>query len=189
MEKSVNALPAGYRLALDVDPEKKGSLLLLLNILALVLTLPVVAVAFIAYYPVAPLDVLWMLLATMATMAAHELVHGLAYRHYCHKKVTYRFHGWALSASVKGTYFAKDAYIVVGLAPAVVLNVVLFLVWLAVPADLKFVFLMALGLHFGGCAGDFYIIGRILRYPPETYVEDLGTAMRFYVPGDELPQP
>ena len=114
--------------------------------------------------------------------AAHELMHGLAMKRYG-AQPTY---GGGILARIlpyfyctaRGHRFTKRQFLVVSLAPAVVLNafftVAIFWMpgggWLILPA----------ALHLGGCIGDFWMVGVLMRKPDDMRFEDMVTGIRFH---------
>ena len=83
----------------------------------------------------------------------------------------------ALYATSAGHRFSRAQYLTVATAPAVVISVLGFLLcfgpwggYLIVP----------LALHLGGCVGDLFACGRVLREHPGTEFEDLRDGIRFH---------
>jgi len=83
----------------------------------------------------------------------------------------------ALYATSVGHRFSRGQYLTVAAAPAVVISVLRFLLcfgpwggYLIVP----------LAIHLGGCVGDGFAFGRVLRERPGTELEDLQDGIRFH---------
>lgn len=83
----------------------------------------------------------------------------------------------ALYATSVGHRFSRGQYLTVAAAPAVVISVLGFLLcfgpwgsYLIVP----------LAIHLGGCVGDSFAFGRVLRERPGTEFEDLRDGIRFF---------
>lgn len=96
----------------------------------------------------------------------HEIIHGLVYRMLGAKKVIYKFM-WRKMVF----YAVADRFIVnrkqfnlVALAPFVLINAVLLIVFFMVPSPANLVFYGALLLHTGGCFGDFALISYMHQY-------------------------
>lgn len=121
----------------------------------------------------------------LVLVLAHELVHGLVMAAFGARP---RF-GVGAAASVlpyvyctaeAGRRFTKGQFGLIALAPAVLLTVAGVLAvawapgggWLVVP----------LGLHLGGCVGDFWLLSLAARQPPGTVVEDMRSGVRFHRP-------
>ena len=83
----------------------------------------------------------------------------------------------ALYATSPGHRFSRGQYLTVAATPAVVISVLGFLLcfgswggYLIVP----------LAIHLGGCVGDLFACGRVLRERPDTEFEDLRDGIRFH---------
>jgi hypothetical protein len=83
----------------------------------------------------------------------------------------------ALYATSVGHRFNRAQYLAVAATPAVVISVLGFLMcfgpwggYLIVP----------LAIHLGGCVGDLFACGRVLRERPGTEFEDLRDGIRFH---------
>ena len=83
----------------------------------------------------------------------------------------------ALYATSVGHRFSRGQYLTVAAAPAVVIPVLGFFLcfgpwggYLIVP----------LAIHLGGCVGDGFAFGRVLRERPGTELEDLQDGIRFH---------
>ncbi|HEX9099377.1 MAG TPA: DUF3267 domain-containing protein [Candidatus Dormibacteraeota bacterium] len=83
----------------------------------------------------------------------------------------------ALYATSAGHRFSRSQYLTVAATPAVVISVLGFLLcsgpwggYLIVP----------LAIHLGGCVGDAFACGRVLRERPGTEFEDLRDGIRFH---------
>ncbi|ERJ11007.1 DUF3267 domain-containing protein [Haloplasma contractile] len=115
----------------------------------------------------------------------HEFIHAYFFKRNSKVRVTFKFHGFAASASVPGVYFQKKHYRIVALAPFVIITSVClpFLFTLTGGAFLILYFIFA--MHFSGCVGDFYVFYKLLKMPKETLIEDYGVGMRFFKPSEK----
>ena len=128
-----------------------------------------------------------ILLTTVLTLplyVVHELIHGWVMRRFG----AHPTYGWGevgglpgyLYCTATGFRFARRQFVAIALAPCLLVSVLgAFAVallpwggWLVVP----------LAFHFGGCVGDFWAVGLILRRPRGTTVEDLESGVRFHLP-------
>ena len=180
--KSCLGVPEGYELKYTLDLQKDKKVFLLLNVLSIVIILPLLlGFGLFDFDQLGTFDLFYIFPAFLGIIIIHEYIHGFFFHRYSQAKVKYQFHGWAFSASTPGYTYKKKNYLIIGLAPAVILNTALILlsIFLEGPYDLiaYFVFI----IHFSGCIGDFYVTALLLKYPSRTYVEDTGTGMKFYV--------
>jgi len=83
----------------------------------------------------------------------------------------------ALYATSVGHRFSRPQYLTVGATPAVVISVLGFLLCFGPGAGYLIV---PLAIHLGGCVGDLFACGRVLREPPDTEFEDLRDGIRFH---------
>jgi hypothetical protein len=83
----------------------------------------------------------------------------------------------ALYATSVGHRFSRGQYLTVAAAPAVVISVVGFLLCIG---PLGGYLIVPLAIHLGGCVGDLFACGRVLRERPGTEFEDLRDGIRFH---------
>lgn len=186
IKRCYDELPAGYSklFAIDLQRDKKPALIV--NVLALVIAAVMAAVgAFLVPFGSAlreagMITALILLLSIVAYMLLHELVHGICMRLFGSGKVKYGFTGmYAFAGS--GSYFAKGPYIVIALAPVVVLGAVLLGLNLYFSGGAAFwvVYIVQI-CNVGGAAGDIYVTFRFMRLPKDILVQDSGVAMTVY---------
>ena len=118
----------------------------------------------------------------------HEAIHALAMRRYGgNPQFGLLMIGKVIPAAYctsPGTKFTRRQYLVIALAPFVVITAV-GLIALA-SGTLGIVFAFALALHAGGCIGDFWASVLVLREPAGTTYEDLRDGLRFTRPAQSL---
>lgn len=190
--KSENTLPEHYETDFICDLKKDKRLYLWMNILAIVAVVPVIiAYILVLKYTTKTLDFdiyevyrwkLWAVIVGMLLyIVVHELIHAVFFKMSTKEKVKFGFHGLMVSASVPYIYFYKKAYLVAGLAPAVIMSFV-FIVPMFFLNDFDLLIMVTMfTVHFSGCVGDFYIAWKLWKYPDDTLVQDIGTAMTFFI--------
>lgn len=123
--------------------------------------------------------------ATVLMIVLHEAVHGIAFWLFTGKRPTFGFKWvYAYAASPKGVYLPRQQYFVVALAPLTFLSlagIVLIpvLPLLALPTLVFFLIGNA-----AGAIGDVWVVGWLLREPPEILLQDRGDAVFCYGPPD-----
>lgn len=186
-------LPDGYREIAGIDLQKNKKLMLLVNVLALVISLALmIPVLFFI-----PLSTLWQqgetgrsllllflkltvaLIAMVAYLILHELVHGICMKAITKTKPHYGFTGMYAYAGSQA-FFGKGAYILVALAPVILWGAVLAALTLLVPRDWFWVVYSVQITNLSGAAGDIYVTCRMLRMPKDILVQDSGVAMKVY---------
>jgi hypothetical protein len=128
---------------------------------------------------------LWSLVALALTLVLHELVHGLAI-HYFGGRAQYGviWRGLMFYATAPGYGFQRNQYLVVALAPLVVISLVgLGLLVLPLPAPLAWLAAFAAMINAAGAVGDMWIGLIVLRYPHYAVVVDEKDGMRVLLPG------
>jgi hypothetical protein len=119
-------------------------------------------------------ELLLLLVISAGVLVLHELVHGLAMRRMgaapsFGADILLKM-APVLYTTAPGHLFSRREYLVVVLAPMVVVSS-LGAAWVAMgPFGKELV--PALALHLGGCIGDLWIVGLILKEPAETTFED-----------------
>lgn len=184
--KSFSVLPNDYQAAAHINL-KSTKLIVSLNLWSLVLLVPFLLGIYI-YFQINPIlnpvmffgfDLLMYLGLVLLLLVIHELIHGIFFKLGTDEKVTYKFHGWAISASVKGIYFYKNHYLITGLAPFIIISALLIISMFIFPMH-AFMLYIILAIHTAGCIGDFYVVLKLLKYNKDTLIHDYGIGMLFY---------
>jgi hypothetical protein len=81
---------------------------------------------------------------------------------------------FALYCGAKGQLFRRNQYLVVGLAPLVVLTLAAIVLTLVVPGLASYLLFGTVG-NFSGAAGDVWVARRLWRQPSHILVEDTQT--------------
>jgi len=179
--KSYTQIPEGYTLSYDLHLLKNKRVFVLLNVLSFVLIVPLLpGVLFFDFTTLEIPHLMLFIVMMVLSVVIHELIHAFFFHRFSGTKVKFQFHGWAASASTPGIYYRKKYYLIIGLAPAVILNPILLLLALLLPAPYNLVSYLTLMVHFSGCVGDFYVTWIMRKYPEDMYAEDTGIGMRFY---------
>lgn len=126
-------------------------------------------------------ELLVLLVITTGLLVLHELVHALAMRRMgaapsFGADILLKI-APVLYTTAPGHQFSRREYLVVALAPMVVVSG-LGAVWVAMgPFGKELV--QPLALHLGGCIGDVWVAGLILREPADTTFEDRPDGVTF----------
>lgn len=126
--------------------------------------------------------VLWLVISVVGycmMLPLHEALHGAAFllwggRPYFGVKFPY-----ALFCGAKNQLFRRNQYLVVGLAPLVVITLVGIVVTLVAPIVAAFTLAVTVG-NISGAAGDVWSVARMLRLPDTTLVEDTESGYRVW---------
>lgn len=193
--KAVSQLPDGYREIYSVDLQKDKKLSLLVNGLA---TLIGVLLAVPMHF-IVPISTLFdmsqgmgayflrfgvLMVAMVAYMVAHELIHGAAMKLCGTKRVKYGYTGLYAFAGSED-YYDKAAYLFIALAPVVLWGVVLLVLQFCVPTSWFWVVYLVQITNLSGAAGDYYVTARFSRLPKNILVRDSGVSMCVYSDAEE----
>jgi hypothetical protein len=139
-------------------------------------------------FEVGLLDILLVVVLTVALMAVHEGIHGLVMLGFGMRPM---FGAMliahvlpALYTTAAGHRFARRQYLVIAAAPALLISVIGFLACFGPWAGYLIV---PLAIHLGGCVGDAAAVLRTLREPSSTTCEDLRDGIRFHRLGTAAP--
>ena len=193
--KAVSQLPDGYREIYSVDLQKDKKLSLLVNGLAILIGVLLA----VPMHFVVPIYTLFdmsqglgayclrfgvLMVAIVAYMVAHELVHGAAMKLCGTKRVKYGYTGLYAFAGSED-YYDKAAYIFIALAPVVLWGVVLLVLQFFVPTSWFWVVYCVQLTNLSGAAGDYYVTARFSRLSKNILVRDSGVSMCVYSNAEE----
>lgn len=193
--KAKEKLPEGYREIFSVDLQKNKKTALLINVIAIVIS---VAMAVPAHFYI-PISTLFdmekgignyilrfavIMISMFAYIILHEAVHGITMKCYGTKKIKYGFTGlYAFAGS--DDYYDKSSYIVIALAPVVVWGIVIAAVNAFVSPEWFWVVYFLQIANISGAAGDIYVTTKFARFPKDILVSDSGVGMTVYSAQDK----
>lgn len=189
--KSYVSLPEGYREILKIDLQQNKKLALLVNGLAIVIMVVMIAVA----VPFVPFSTLFDLteaglmgfgikmmvvgVGSMVYIVLHEAVHGIVMKRCCEAKVKFGFTGLYAFAGSDG-YYCRKHYILIALAPVVVWGIVLGILNAVLPISWFYVVYIIQITNISGAAGDLYVTWKMMRLPKDILVRDSGVSMQVF---------
>ena len=208
-QKAVRDLPEGYGLWHTLDLNKNVKLMIGLNLASLALF----AVFGVFFYWLLTLvrpgllsggesltndlfasesiftQFLVIALVYLGMIVLHEAVHGLFFWVYTGERPEFGFRGVYAYAGAPDWYLSKNPYLIVGLAPLVLISLVGFAAMLFVPTGWVFPILLFITLNASGAVGDIYAFFWILPKPEEILVRDFGDRMQVFGPVDPHEEP
>ena len=188
---AIQKLPENYETVMELNLQKNKKTALLINGLAVVLTVVLMLIGMIIRPIRFSLDtdeafrsfIIKMIVLSVCYIAyiiLHELTHGFAMKHYGGQKVQYGFTGLYAFAGSKEDYFDKYAYFRITLAPVVIWGVIFMILLLLVPEDwFWIVYFLQIG-NISGAAGDLFVAWKTSRMPDTLYVRDTGVDMTMF---------
>lgn len=124
------------------------------------------------------------ILAIVLTLVLHELVHGLVMRIFgARPRYGALWKQAMFYATSPGYAFRRNHYVVVALAPFLLISLLVVLgMWLL--QGTVWVALLGVGglLNASGAVGDLWITRIVLRYPDRAYIMDERDGMRVFLP-------
>ncbi len=120
-----------------------------------------------------------------AFIIIHELIHGFFIWLFSKKRAHYNFSLLYASAGASDRYFDKSSYIVIALAPVIIISTFLLILINYLPTSLYNGALLVFALNVSGAIGDFYISILIASKDESVLVRDEGESMYFYTKIEE----
>src|SRR5204863_6691193 len=103
-------------------------------------------------------------------LAIHELIHALAFLFWGGNPYFGAKLPFAVFCGAKNQLFRRNHYLVIGLAPLVVITLAAVAITLAFPALASYAFFATVG-NFSGAAGDIVECNRLFKLPRQALVD------------------
>jgi hypothetical protein len=197
---ATRTLPVGYRIHGSIILTKNRKLWLLLNLLSIPWCCFCFAFFLIMANLLRPLSpqgfpvtfasgltgflflVAGIVLTIILPLILHELVHGFFYWLFTKARPIFGFNGWYAYAAAPGWYLPRSQFLVVGMAPLIILSLLglallPFVPWIVLPS-----LVWGLILNASGSIGDLYMVLRLALAPAGVVVEDRKDGISWYVP-------
>lgn len=126
------------------------------------------------------ISVLVLIFVTIGMIFLHEAIHGLFFWLITREKPRFGFKVVYAFAGAPGWYITKQPYIIVGIAPLVVITLVGFLLLLFVPSGWILPLLLFMTMNASGASGDIYTVFWLLSKPDNILVNDSGDRVKIY---------
>lgn len=122
-------------------------------------------------------------------LAMHELCHGLAYRVFGAKpRYGVNLRKFVAYASAENYYISRNAYVVVALAPLVLLSLLTVIGIALTGGTVRLIVVLLGAANAGGAIGDLWFTWVCVRLPTSLLVRDHGDGAELYLPAS-LGQP
>ena len=123
------------------------------------------------------------IVALVLVMLIHELVHGVFFWRFAGQRPTFGIKGlFPYAAAPSGVYFPRNQFLVVGIAPLVLLTLVGLLLMVIAPVVIVPILLLFVAFNVAGAAGDLVMVAWLLSYSPDTLMQDNGSGVIVYGP-------
>ena len=178
--KSQKALPSGYKKAMTIDLLNNKKLFIRVNVIAIILAAVTFAIGLCINEFHFNLNLIFSVAIIVIYILLHELVHGIFMYFFSRVKPSYGFNlAYAYAGST--AYFSKTHYIIIALAPIVILGIVLAVIgYFTVNTNWFWIFYIVECLNISGAAGDIYVTALLLKLPADILVNDSGFKMIVY---------
>ncbi len=197
MSSPTKTLPASFQLRQSIDLSRSPKLVIWLNIAALAffILFGYAYLRFLAWLRPAVnlsfqsanwlIGLLALLVVYIGVILLHELIHGLFFWIITAEKPRFGFRGAYAFAAAPDWYLPRDPYLVVGLAPLVVITL-LGLLLIPITPDGGLILLgFAITVNASGAIGDLAVVLWLLfKNPAGILVRDHGDAVDIYYPGN-----
>jgi hypothetical protein len=198
---AVKDLPENYRLAAGFSAKNTRSLLVM-NLIGVGLLIlsgwfyivlavrlrPAEAASFFTfnYEGVGALVTIGAALAILfVTITLHEAVHGLGFILLARVRPVFAFRGAYAYAAAPEWYIPRNPYLVIGLAPFVLLSLAGAGLIAVVPASWVAPLVLACVTNASGAVGDLWVAVLLLRQPVSALARDQGDEIGIYIPAKE----
>ncbi len=119
------------------------------------------------------------ILGYILILPIHEVIHAAAFTLWGGKPYFGTKLPYAIYCGAKNQLFRRNQYLVVGLAPLVVITLAGIIFTLVSPALASYTIFATVG-NVAGSAGDVWVVRRLLRRPASTLVEDTEAGYRVW---------
>ena len=122
-----------------------------------------------------------LIVSAAVTIGLHELIHGAFFWLYSRSRPSYGFRGGYAFAFAPGWFFPPRQYLVVSLAPLVLLTIIGMVLLLIVPVGAIVAILFGMIANISGAVGDLWIALQVLRQRKPVMIEDTGDRVNIFV--------
>jgi hypothetical protein len=192
MLSATRNLPSTYLQSRTLDLASQPALMIILNVVGLLLFFAF-GLAFlhlaVVFYPgisfgILKISALWGILAFLlaygAVLVLHELVHGVFFVILTRSRPHFGIKQMYAYACAPDWYIPRNQFLVVGLAPLVLITIAGFLLLPFLGSTLATFTLFAMAVNASGAIGDIYTVLWILRFPSQAFVCDHGEKFSIY---------
>ena len=129
------------------------------------------------------LDLFNLIIGFVVSIGLHELIHGACFWMYSRSLPKFGFRGGYAYAAAPGWFFPPRQYLVIALAPLVLLSLLGMVLVAVVPTGALAAILFGMVANASGAVGDMWIAFKVIRARRNIVIEDLGDGFNFYALG------
>lgn len=136
--------------------------------------------------PTLLLTIVAIVALVLFVMVIHELIHGLFFWIFTRSRPKYGFKGMYAYAAAPDWYIPRNQFLVIGLAPLVILTLLGLVLFRFLPPLGVFIAILGMTMNAAGAVGDIFIVGLLLRKPASCLFRDFGTGITLYTKRSSL---
>lgn len=126
--------------------------------------------------------IVFVLALMFVTIVVHEAIHGLGFYLLASARPVFAFRGIYAYAAAPGWYIPRNRFLLIGMAPLVVISLLGVILMMWVPATWIAPLVLICVVNASGAVGDIWVTFMLLRQPPESYAHDMGETIEIHVP-------
>ena len=184
-------MPAGYTRSGGIDLKNNKRLAIILNIVAVIITIFVFfllsGIAALVRPELNELSdsitvgvVLLVLILMVITFVIHELIHGFFFWVFTRNKPIFALHLLYAYAGAPEWYIPVRQYAIISISPLVIIDLVGLLLMLLSPQSWVVIIIFLIAMNTGGAMGDLLVFVRLFKTTSTSLANDTGDAVTFY---------
>ncbi len=126
-----------------------------------------------------------LLLSIIFMLLFHELVHGLFFWLFTHKRPKFALRAGYAYAAAPDWFLPSSQYIIVGLSPFFVISILCIFLGILVTASVIPYLLLIATFNAAGALGDLIVVAWVFWHPKNILVKDEGDKFSSFVPDSE----
>ena len=192
MQEPVQNLPENYSKSSEIDLSSNKGMLVLLNLIGLILF----GISFVLLtvlsgnihpelhtgFDIGIKSVVLIIGLMIIMLIVHEAIHGFFFWRFTHARPVFALRFTYAYAAAPDWFIPAKQYQIVGLAPLIIIDLVCVLLILIAPASWALPAAFVTAMNTAGAIGDLWIIFRLSREVPGTFVQDTGDRVSFFAP-------
>jgi hypothetical protein len=128
-----------------------------------------------------------LILVIFLVLVLHEAIHAIYFWFFSRHKPLVGFKGFYAYASMPGWYFPRNQYLLIGIAPLVIISLLGIICLAILPIASIYLVLVALVMNTSGAVGDIFVVLWLFTKPQSTMALDKIDSIEFYVPDTHEP--
>jgi hypothetical protein len=128
-----------------------------------------------------------LILVIFLILVLHEAIHAIYFWVFSRHKPLVGFKGFYAYASMPGWYFPRNQYLLIGIAPLVIISLLGIICLAILPIASIYLVLVALVMNTSGAVGDIFVVLWLFTKPQSTMALDKIDSIEFYVPDTREP--